>query len=106
MLRFHRLFLLPILLVLFLQAESDAQTTGGEGPRYPGTTGEPVPVDTVGNRELQQRTLESAGLLEGPINESQYRVGPNDIFTVSIFSAQPKQFDVMVTPDAKIVIQG
>ncbi len=76
----------------------------GEGPRYPGTTGQPLPYDTSALREARERTLESAGLLEGPIDPAEYRVGPNDQLTVGIPISTYIQHDLIVTPDAKVVI--
>lgn len=76
----------------------------GEGPRYPGTTGEPLPYDTTSVREARERTVESAGLLEGPIDPATYRVGPNDRLTVTIPISTYAQYDLIVTPESKVVI--
>jgi len=76
----------------------------GEGPRYPGTTGQSRPYDTTSIREARERTMKSAGLLEGPIDPAQYRVGPNDHLMVMIPTANYIQHDLVVTPDVKVVI--
>ncbi|MEP7220314.1 MAG: hypothetical protein ABI876_15430, partial [Bacteroidota bacterium] len=72
---------LPILVILFCGATGSLLCQPGipgEGPRVPGTTGDPAPFDTSAVRDTRDRTLESSGLLEQPIDPEQYMIGPND----------------------------
>lgn len=41
---------------------------------------------------------------DGPVDPAEYVVGPGDIFTVSIWAAQPLMFQVPVTPEGSVVI--
>ncbi len=102
----RRVFFFVSWLVLLAVSNLPAQPFGlpGEGPRYPGTTGQPLPYDTTALREARERTLESAGLLEQPIDPAQYLVGPNDQLTVTIPISNYIQHDLIVTPEAKVVI--
>ncbi len=83
-----------------------AQVTTGEGPRYPGTSGDRFAVDTSALRSVQSRTEESSGLLEGPVDPNHYMMGPNDEVMVSIVSAHAAQYSLTVTADGHIVIPG
>jgi polysaccharide biosynthesis/export protein len=98
----------PVLLVVFvlmvIAVPLAAQIVTGEGPRHPGTTGDPAPVDTSSLREGRIRTEETAGLFEGPIDPDRYRVGPADLFTISIISSRALQQDVEVSPDGKLLV--
>lgn len=81
-----------------------AQIVTGDGPRYPGTTGDPAPVDTSSLREGRTRTEETPGLFEGPIDPDQYRVGPGDLMTVSIVGMRSQQHDLEVSPDGNLLV--
>ena len=87
---------------LFAQVEAPVS---GEGPRWFGTTGKSLPYDTSAQEALAERALATAGLLEGAIDPEQYHVGPNDILTVTIWTSRTQQYDILVTPDAKGLIQ-
>lgn len=76
----------------------------GEGPRYPGTTGESAPYDTAAMKAARERTMESGLVLEQPIDPTLYKLGPGDQLTVSIPTSTFNQYDLPVTPDAKIII--
>lgn len=98
---------LPILVIFFCGATGALLCQPGipgEGPRAPGTTGDPAPFDTSAVRDARDRTLESSGLLEQPIDPEQYMIGPNDQLSVSIPTADYKQYDLIVYPDGKLVI--
>ncbi len=41
---------------------------------------------------------------DGPVDPKEYIVGPGDIFSVSIWSAQPLMFQVPVTPEGSVII--
>ncbi len=76
----------------------------GDGPRYPGTTGDQAPYDTSGIRTSRERTNESAPLLEGPVDREHYMLGPGDQLTVGIPVAEYRIVDLTIAPDAKIII--
>ena len=89
---------------LFAQNEGDRPVTG-EGARWYGTTGKTLPFDTAARKEITERALESAGLLEGAIDPTTYYVGPNDALTVTIWTSKTQQYNFLVTPDAKGLIE-
>lgn len=93
-----------LLLLLILAPALRSQVVTGEGARYPGTTGEASPIDSTGLQEGRSRTEVAAGLLERPIDPALYPVGPNDALTLTIWTGTSLQYDLMVTPDAKLVI--
>lgn len=98
---------LPIVLLGILWSVSifaQQPPVTGEVGRWYGTTGESRPYDTTALKEKQERTFESAGLLEHPIDPNAYTVGPNDIMNITIWTEQTRQFQVMVTPDAKVLV--
>jgi protein involved in polysaccharide export with SLBB domain len=43
-------------------------------------------------------------IMDGPVDPKEYIVGPGDIFSVSIWSAMPLNFQVPVTPEGTVVI--
>lgn len=43
-------------------------------------------------------------VMDGPVDPKEYIVGPGDIFTVSIWSAVPLNFQIPVTPEGTVVI--
>jgi protein involved in polysaccharide export with SLBB domain len=97
---------LILILLLTVAGAARAQIVTGEGPRYPGTTGDPAPVDTSSLRDGRIRTEETAGLYEGPIDPDRYRVGPGDAITVSIVLSRPIQQDLEVSPDGGLIVPG
>ena len=46
----------------------------------------------------------AAFIMDGPVDPKEYIVGPGDIFSVSIWSAVPLNFQVPVTPEGSVVI--
>ncbi len=60
--------------------------------------------DTVAFQIGLERALETVGLLEKEIDPQQYIVGPDDRFLLFIFSADPVQYELFVTPDGRMVI--
>lgn len=82
------------------------EPVSGEGPRWFGTTGKATPYDTASRKQLSSLALESAGLLEGAIEPDEYYVGPNDALSITIWTANTKVQDVLVTPDGKALIQS
>src|SRR5687768_12947679 len=101
-----RSLLLLVLIASFavVPAMVRAQVVTGGGPRYPGSTGDPAPVDTSSLREGQTRTEETAGLFEGPIDPDRYRVGPGDLMTVSIVGMRSLHYDLEVSPDGRLLV--
>jgi protein involved in polysaccharide export with SLBB domain len=93
-----------LLLFSLLVGPAQAQPTAGDGPRYPGSTGQYMPYDTSMHRELQRRSAESAGLLEGAIDPKQYVLGPNDEVTLTIWTGNSIQQTLIVTPEAKLIV--
>ena len=94
---------LCILSMLAFPDTGYAQVTG-EGARWFGTTGKNRPYDTTALKEAQERTLESAGLMDGPIDPATYILGPNDFLSITIWTRETLQFETIVTPDAKVLI--
>lgn len=106
-LRCSALFLLlafALLCDLPAAAQPSPPPVTGEAGRWYGSTGKSRPYDTAALKEAQERTIESAGLLERPIDPAAYRLGPNDILHVTIWTQQTRQFEAIVTPDAKLLI--
>ncbi len=60
--------------------------------------------DTVAFQIGLERALETVGLLEKEIDPAQYIVGPDDRFLLFIFTAEPVQYELFVTPDGRMVI--
>jgi protein involved in polysaccharide export with SLBB domain len=101
----YLLALSTLLLLFLLVVSAQAQPTAGDGPRYPGSTGQYAPYDTLMHRELQRRSAESAGLLEGAIDPKQYVLGPNDEVTLTIWTGNSIQQTLVVTPEAKLIVE-
>ncbi len=78
--------------------------TQGEGPRYPGTTGEPAQYDTASIRTARERTTESAPLLERAVDPATYLLGPGDQITLAIPISEYRLIDLTVAPDAKVIV--
>lgn len=95
-----------ILLVLLLQPALTlrAQFAPGDEPAWYGQTGGESPTDTTRGKDLTERALESAGLLERPIDPESYRIGPNDLVSVTIWTGRTQEHSMRVTPDAKLLI--
>lgn len=67
---------------------------------------EPVPGDTIVSREMQERAVDAAGLLDVPIDPATYRVGPNDVFTLGLPLVTYRQYELRVTYDGKVLVPG
>ncbi len=63
-------------------------------------------VDTLARETTNNLMKESIGLLEKPIDSDKYIMGPNDILTVSIISADVKELTDKISPDGKFLIKG
>ena len=95
---------LVALLLFFCATSTSAQFVPGEGPASYEEPGRETSFDTAGRDKLSDRALESSGLLEQPIDPSSYMVGPNDVVSVTIWTARTQDHTVLVTPGAKLLV--
>ena len=63
-------------------------------------------LDTLAFENTQKLVEESAGLVEKEIIPSQYIVGPNDKFKISILTADPIEFRAIISPEGKLMLKG
>jgi len=61
-------------------------------------------IDTLNVKTSKQIADETAGLLEKEIDPEKYIMGPNDILFISIVTAKPVEYKVIVSPEGKILI--
>lgn len=94
---------LPALLCLLIIVPSALFSQSGNLrlPKFRFTGGE---YDTLAYKIAQERLEETAGLLERKVIPSEYVVGPNDQLVLSIFTSTPQTYNLIVSPDGKIVI--
>ncbi len=95
---------LLVLSVLLSAASLRAQFVPGEGPTWYDDPGKDVPYDTATRTRISDRALESAGLLEQPIDPATYMIGPNDVVGVTIWTSRTQDYTLLVTPDAKLLV--
>ena len=95
---------LALLLLLCWSTQATAQFVPGEGPAWYEDPGREVPYDTAGREKLSDRAMESAGLLEHPIDPATYMVGPNDVVSVTIWTSRTQDHTLLVTPGAKLLV--
>jgi len=55
-------------------------------------------------QQQQMTSNQLSVIMDGPVDPTEYIVGPGDVFTVSIWSAIPLNFQIPVTPEGTIVI--
>lgn len=60
--------------------------------------------DTIAGQKSFEMSNKATGLLEKEINPDKYVLGPNDEFSIGISLSRPRQFDVRVAPDGKLLI--
>lgn len=60
--------------------------------------------DTLAYQTGQRIIKETQGLLEKEIDPKSYILGPQDVLLISIVTSNPKEFEVEVSPDGRIVI--
>lgn len=101
--RRHLPAILPLVFLCALQSGL-AQFTPENEPAWYGQTGGDDPTDTSRGAAISERALEPAGLLERPIDPATYRVGPNDLVSVTIWTGRTQEHTMRVTPDAKLLI--
>ncbi len=63
-------------------------------------------IDTLGFERAGRIVKETEGLLEKEIDPDKYVLGPNDILTISIITAKPKEFEAIISPEGKLLIPG
>lgn len=61
-------------------------------------------LDTLSLETSKKITEETAGLLETEIDPTKYILGPNDHLIISIFAPISQEFDVIISPEGKIII--
>lgn len=61
-------------------------------------------LDTLARELTKDVVKETTGLLEKEIDPDKYIVGPYDEFSIGIMAAKPKQMDIKISPDGKLLI--
>jgi len=74
--------------------------------KIPKPTYAPGGYDTLGQKAATLISTENTGIIEKEINPEKYILGPNDVMTISVLLSMPLFFDVVVSPDGRILIQG
>lgn len=91
------------LLVLFLlisaNIELDAQIMHGLYEK-----GKDKTIDTMGIENAMKIAKETEGKLETPIIPSEYILGPNDIFQISILTSEPHEFEAIISPEGLLMM--
>lgn len=81
-----------------------AQNTSLKLPKPP--MAKPGEYDTVGVKLSSDVAKEAAGVIEQPINPEEYILGPQDIVSLFIGSLEPKLYDLIISPEARLIIPG
>lgn len=63
-------------------------------------------LDTLARETTEKVVKESSGLFEREIDPESYILGPEDEFSISILSAEPKVFTAKISPDGLMLIKG
>ena len=93
---------LSFLIIIFLVAFSGTLLAQIENYEISGAkTGS---IDTVAQQTSQKIVSESIGLLEKEIDPEKYILGPGDILSISIIAAKTKEWEIMISPDGRIMI--
>lgn len=97
-----------VLLLLFVVLDVYAQRIPKEEPllNYTITGVKGNVIDTLGYQTGQRIIKETEGLIEKEINPNEYILGPQDVLLVSIVAAEPKEFEVEVSPEGKVAVPG
>lgn len=95
-------FFLPVVLLLLLSTVCSAQNDNFRLPKMQYAT--PGDYDTVAYKIAQERTTETAGLMEHEIEPDKYILGPDDGIVVSIFATKPMQYELRISPEGKLII--
>ncbi|MBK9250007.1 MAG: SLBB domain-containing protein [Ignavibacteria bacterium] len=102
LLRSTSLFPLLFCLSLLNYSSSYSQQSTLKLPKPP--SAKPGEYDTVGVKMSSELAKDNVGLMENTIDPDTYLLGPGDIVTVFIGSLEPKLFDLLITPEARLVI--
>ncbi|MFN8359411.1 MAG: SLBB domain-containing protein [Candidatus Kapaibacterium sp.] len=100
-----RLAPLPVLVLLFIFlpfSGSFAQQSTLKLPKPP--SAKPGEYDTIGVKMSADLAKDNVGMMENAIDPTTYLLGPGDIVSVFIGSLEPKLYDLMITPEARLVI--
>lgn len=95
-----------VLMVLFCVLQSNTVFSQSPLIRLPKPKFSAGGFDTLGQKLSTKIADESSGLLDVEVNPDEYLVGPNDVFSISIVSAQPLAYTIVVAPDGQLVIPG
>lgn len=89
-------------LVLLCFSSADAQQSTLKLPKPP--SARPGEYDTVGVKMSAELAKDNVGLMENAIDPTTYLLGPGDMVSVFVGSLEPKLFDLMISPEARLVI--
>ncbi len=92
----HILFLILFFPIIVMSQGFDASSNKKDSEISKSATGNSISPFTT--------SLSKPSILEGVINSSEYKVGPGDIFGLSISSSTPFSIEVIVTPEGSILI--
>jgi len=68
------------------------------------TGASPGYIDTLSIERSQEISDENKGIVDKPVDPKTYIVGPGDEFKVTIIQLEPKELNIVVSPDNKIYI--
>lgn len=68
------------------------------------TGASPGYIDTLSIERSQEISDENKGIVDKPVDQKTYIVGPGDEFKVTIIQLEPKELNIVVSPDNKIYI--
>ncbi len=91
-------------LLLFLCSASLALTQPSNFIRLPKLVIAPGGYDTVGAKNALKNATETQGIIEKTIDPESYIIGPNDVLSIGITGPQPLNYDVIVSPDAQVLV--
>ncbi|MSP64881.1 MAG: hypothetical protein EXR16_04565, partial [Bacteroidetes bacterium] len=92
----HILFLILYFPIIVMSQGFDASSNKKDSEISKSATGNSISPFTT--------SLSKPSILEGVINSSEYKVGPGDIFGLSVSSSTPFSIEVIVTPEGSILI--
>jgi len=89
-----------VFLLCFSTASSQQPTL--KLPKPP--SAKPGEYDTIGVKMSAELAKDNVGLMENAIDPATYLLGPGDMVSVFIGTLEPKLFDLLITPEARLVI--
>jgi polysaccharide biosynthesis/export protein len=78
------------------------QTQEKTGSIWDQTSGKSSQADQKGKDDSGQRI--TGVPMEGPVNPSEYVVGPSDVFALTFWGAPPLEYTLLVTPEGTLLI--